>query len=179
MGGAACKNFRLFRNICGDDTLKHIIIATTMWSEVMTEVGVRREGELSMDDRYFKPALEKGAKLVRHDDTLASARGIVKQMISYLPGALSIQREMVDQHSALTDTTAGQYLRAELETVIQRQRDEIRNMRAELATLRAKSARQDEILGELCAEIRTLHKELEARRASEDAQKNVSFCVVQ
>ncbi|THH15941.1 hypothetical protein EUX98_g9380, partial [Antrodiella citrinella] len=34
MGGVAKKNFRLFRKLCGDETLRSVIIATTMWQDV-------------------------------------------------------------------------------------------------------------------------------------------------
>ncbi|KAK7695012.1 hypothetical protein QCA50_002200 [Cerrena zonata] len=165
IGGLARKNFRLFRSICGDDALKHTIIATTMWGEVSAELGERRESELSTKDQYFKPAFDEGAKLVRHDNTLESAHGIVRQVLEYQPVGLSVQREMVDQHTTLGGTTAGQYLTVHLETVIQGQRDELRNVKAELEALRAKHTKQQESIGEMRAEIQSLRSKLEVYEA--------------
>lgn len=136
-----------------------------MWGEISAELGERRESELSTKDQYFKLALDKGAKLVRHDNTLESVHGIVRQVLEYLPVGLSVQREMVDQHTTLGGTTAGQYLTVHLETMIQRQRDELRNVKAELEALRAKNTKQQESIDEMRAEIQSLRSKLEVYEA--------------
>jgi len=54
----------------GDDTLKHIVIVTNMWGEVSPAKGVMREAELK--NKFYKQALDRGAQILRHDNTVES-----------------------------------------------------------------------------------------------------------
>src|ERR1700721_3748819 len=63
MGGISKRNFRLFRELCGDSTLKNVAIVTNMWNEVSLDVATAREQELANEDAFFKPAIEKQAQL--------------------------------------------------------------------------------------------------------------------
>lgn len=137
MGGVARKNFRLFRKLCGDDALKHTVIATTMWGKVNEEVGARREYELSRKDQLFKPALDRGAKMVHHDNTLQSAYSVLREITGLLPQALAIQRELVDEHKGVGETAAGLDLRADLEARIRKQYKELNDTKTEMGRLLA------------------------------------------
>jgi len=75
MGGISGRNFRMFRKLCGDDTLKNIVIVTNMWGEVGQAKGQMREAELK--NKFFKPTLDKGAQMLRHDNTVESAHNIL------------------------------------------------------------------------------------------------------
>jgi hypothetical protein len=52
------------------------------------------------DDKFFKPVLDKGSRLLRHDNDIASAQAIIHYLIGNQPRALRIQRELVDQGKA-------------------------------------------------------------------------------
>ncbi|TEB23749.1 hypothetical protein FA13DRAFT_1756971 [Coprinellus micaceus] len=86
MGGISLKNFRTFRSLCGEQTLRNVVIAE------------ERERELSIKDDFFKPALDKGAQMMRHYNTPESAQKIVRHLLKNNPMALQIQREIVDEH---------------------------------------------------------------------------------
>ncbi|KIP06256.1 hypothetical protein PHLGIDRAFT_60285, partial [Phlebiopsis gigantea 11061_1 CR5-6] len=135
MGGVARKNFRLFRKLCGDETLKNVVIATNMWSDVAVELGEKRERELSESELFFKPALEKGAHLARHDNTLDSARRIVRQIVGFPTTALQIQVETVDQQKTLAQTAAGEDLKEELERLAAKHKEELEGLRGEMEEL--------------------------------------------
>ncbi|KZP07740.1 hypothetical protein FIBSPDRAFT_679870, partial [Athelia psychrophila] len=107
MGGIAVRNFGMFRKLCGDKSLKNVAIVTNFWSEVDPAVGDAREAELRGDDTFFKPVLEKQAKLLRHDGTLAAAHAVIAQIVDNQPMALLIQEELVDEHKSISDTAAG------------------------------------------------------------------------
>ena len=62
----------MFRKLCGESTLKNVVIVTNMWGKVEQDVGESREQELA--GIYFKPALDKQAQLVRHQIGRASCR---------------------------------------------------------------------------------------------------------
>ena len=49
--GVSVRNFKMFRQLCGDSTLKNVIFVTNMWGKVPKEVGEAREKELAED--YF------------------------------------------------------------------------------------------------------------------------------
>ena len=57
--GISVRNFKMFQKLCGDSTLKNVILVTNMWGRVEEDVGEAREKELA--EVYFAPALEKGA----------------------------------------------------------------------------------------------------------------------
>ncbi|KAK7695011.1 hypothetical protein QCA50_002199 [Cerrena zonata] len=163
MGGVARKNFRLFRKLCGDDALKHIIIATTMWGGVSAEIGARREAELSTKDQFFKLALDKGAKLVRHDNTLQSAQNILREITGYLPQALSIQTELVDEHKDINETAAGMDLKADLEARIGKQHMELNDIKTEMNRLLAvKDEKHRAELEELTTSLLEVRQQLAA-----------------
>ena len=115
MGGISTRTFRLFRKICGDKTLKNVIIVTTRWDVVPPHEGERREQELRSDERFFKPALDQQAQLLRHDNTIESAQKIVRTIFQNHPIPLNIQRELVDERKQLGDTIAGREFESQME----------------------------------------------------------------
>ncbi|KAJ2935280.1 hypothetical protein H1R20_g1813, partial [Candolleomyces eurysporus] len=131
MGGFSTRNFRMFREICGDSTFKNVIILTNMWGEVSKSVGEARERELASDDLFFKPVLEKGAQMLRHDHTLESAQAIVKRLLDNNPLVLQIQREIVDEKKDILQTAAGTELNKELLAEKERHEQELRDLQDE------------------------------------------------
>ena len=96
----------MFRELCGDSTLKNVLLVTNMWGEVSKEVGEAREVELAQKD-IFKPVMEKGARLLRHGNTVESAQEILRYIIGNQPQSLRIQRELVDEKKDISQTAAG------------------------------------------------------------------------
>ena len=95
MCGTSTRNFRMFRELCGDSGLKNVVILTNMWGQVTKDVGEARERELATDNLFFKPVLDKGAQMLRHDHTLASAQKVLRYFFNNQPAVLQIQREIV------------------------------------------------------------------------------------
>ncbi|KAJ3498496.1 hypothetical protein NLJ89_g10213 [Agrocybe chaxingu] len=46
MGGISTRNFKMFHELCGDSTLKNVVILTNMWGEVSREVGEARDTDI-------------------------------------------------------------------------------------------------------------------------------------
>ncbi|KAJ3490912.1 hypothetical protein NLI96_g1104 [Meripilus lineatus] len=63
MGGISRRNFRMFRDVCGDTTLNNVVVVTNMWGEVTPDLGRDRETQLATNPSLFKPVLDKGAKM--------------------------------------------------------------------------------------------------------------------
>lgn len=145
MGGASKRSFRLFRKLCGEATLKNVIIVTTMWDKVPLVQGESREGELKTDARFFKPALDDGARMTRHQNTVLSAheaiRAIYEREHSYVP--LDIQKELVDEKKHLARTAVGQELGNDILGSIGRVTEQVDDLQAEMKLSMAEEARRE------------------------------------
>ncbi|RXW14329.1 hypothetical protein EST38_g11526 [Candolleomyces aberdarensis] len=109
VGGLAKTNFGVFRKLCGDPSLRNVVIMTNMWSRLESEIeGRRRAAELASLDDFFKPAIAKGAVMMHHTkDTVQSTRAVIRQILKNHPIALNIQKEIVDEHKDIDKTGAG------------------------------------------------------------------------
>lgn len=167
MGGAQTRNFRMFRSLCGDNALRNVVIVTNMWSRVEQEVGEAFEAELMTEDIFFKPALARDARMARHENTVPSAKAIVRLLIDNRPLPLQIQEELVDEHKDITDTTAGQELNQELSNEIRKHQEDLRILAKEMD--QATREKDEETRNELEMETRRMHEQM--RRFQEEAQR--------
>ncbi|EIW84007.1 hypothetical protein CONPUDRAFT_119547 [Coniophora puteana RWD-64-598 SS2] len=165
MGGTSSRNFRMFRELCGEKTLKNVVVLTNMWNEVSPEVGAAREHELADKDKFFKPVIDKGARMLRHTDTKESAHAVLRYLVNMQPATLQIQDELVNQHKEIGQTAAGSELSHELKEQADKHERELQALREEmLAALRAKD---DEAKEELRAEM--LRKQAEIERVQRES----------
>lgn len=106
------RNLAVFRDLCGDSSLKNIVLVTTMWDEVDKAVGSDREEELRSD--FWKGMICHGSRSCRFEGTRESAWEIMDCLD--LEGSyqtripLQIQEEMVDRGLELHETTAAKTL---------------------------------------------------------------------
>ena len=129
-GGITGRNFSLFRKLCGESTLRNVVLVTNMWERGSWEYNEARENELS--SRFFKPALDKGAQMVRHHNTAQSAHDIIRMITRNHPVVLQIQRELVDEHKDIIDTAAGEDVSRELGELTRRHKDELKTLKEEM-----------------------------------------------
>jgi len=120
----------MFRELCGDKTLKNVVLVTNMWGEVSQDVGEARERELATS--FFKPVLDKGAQLVRHHNTTESAHGIIRRIMENQPMVLQIQCELVDEGKTITNTAAGEVINKELNEQIRHHQVELKAVQEEM-----------------------------------------------
>lgn len=128
--GIAGRNFKIFRELCGETNLKNVILVTNMWSEVSHDVGKARERELA--SVFLKPALDKGAQMACHHNTERSAHDILRRIMNNYPVVLQIQRELVDERKDVADTAAGGAVDQELTQEIKRHEAALRELRGEM-----------------------------------------------
>ncbi len=126
VGGISARSFRMFRNLCGEDSLCKVVITTTMWDQVERSLGEEREKELVDKEVFFKPAVDKGARLARHDNTLESAQAIIRSIVQSCstPVTLKIQEEL-SSGLCVMDTQAGKEVNREILEQIERHRTEM------------------------------------------------------
>ena len=147
----------MFKRLCGDGALKNVCIATTNWDRVTKEEGNKRERELRESLNLFKPLIDEGAQLVRHDKAIASARSIINYLIHKDPTKLQIQVEM-DEGKTLEQTEAGSVLREEIKALIGKLEARLLGLKKEMEeAVREKHA-------ELLAELEEERQKGEAQR---------------
>ena len=149
----------MFKKLCGDNALKNVVIVTNMWGEVNARVGNEREAELIGDDTLLRPVLQKGARMARHDNTVASAERAVRLILERHPLPLRIQEELVKEHKDISETGAGEELNRELNAQIRRHKEDIRILKEDME--QAMRDKDEETRRELELEMKGMQKEID------------------
>ncbi|OAX43140.1 P-loop containing nucleoside triphosphate hydrolase protein [Rhizopogon vinicolor AM-OR11-026] len=159
MGGTNKRNFKMFRELCGESTLRNVLIVTNMWDQVAPDIGEMREKEL--EDNFFKPVLMKGARMLRHEGTRESSHRILRYLIHNQPATLLIQEELVNEHKNIVQTSAGSELTRVLNEQRERHEEVVAQLRIDMEV--AIRDKDHETKEELKEEIRTARRERAAR----------------
>ncbi|KAM0235914.1 hypothetical protein ACHAP5_009560 [Fusarium lateritium] len=132
MQGSAKKNLVTFKELCGEDALRKVVLASTMWDIVPAEKATKREQELKDTPEFWGWMLSKGSSVHRYNNTTESAREIILTLAGHnTPIATDLQKQMVDEGKRLDETSAGQGLKSEL----LKERQKLTQERQELLTL--------------------------------------------
>jgi len=158
----------MFRELCGEASLKNVVLVTNMWSEVAHDVGEAREGELTSN--FLKPALDKGAQMARHHNTEQSAHDVIRRIMNNHPVVLQIQRELVDEHKDVAKTAAGEVINEELAEAETRRVADLKKAQEEMA--RALRVQEEEARRRVQEEARK--REEQMRRVREE-QKRIAL----
>jgi hypothetical protein len=155
-GGLATKNFRMFRELCGEKTLKNVILLTNFWGRVTPIQGAAREQQLK--EKYFKEAIEKGAQMCRHSNSPESARTILRKILHNQPVVLQIQYELVNEGKVIGQTGAGAELSREICELMQMYQREMRELEENMR--KAMEEKDEEYRRELEEERRRAEEEV-------------------
>jgi hypothetical protein len=149
MTDSSLKNLNLFRDLCGNKAMRNVILVTTMWDQVKSEVGKRREELLK---QQWLPMLDLGSKVAHFEGTFDSAWRIIDRIMLELPAdAIRLQEEMVDLQLPLGRTKAGIALYEMRQNYLAKQREAI------LRLLREAEAEDNEkLVQELTAEYKII-----------------------
>ncbi|KAK2466547.1 hypothetical protein APHAL10511_001409 [Amanita phalloides] len=160
----AKKNLKVFRELCGDDRLEHVRIVTTFWNVASAKEGEDHEAALAAG--VFKPFLEAGAKLVRHDNGLESAKNIISDLTRQAPVTMKIQEEL-DAGMVLGDTSAGAVIVEEMKELQKKHAQEMEELTKELEE--ATNENDEDLRAELDAERKKLAEKI--ARVEEDRER--------
>jgi hypothetical protein len=135
MEGPSLKNLRMMQQLCGADSLRNVVLATTMWEKVTDEEGLRREAEL--EQTFWKSMIDGGATTSKiKTQSAAEARSIVRSMMKNTPRSTRLQEEL-SSGLTLVQTAAGIEIKEEIAKLEQKLRSE---HDAEMQELRAAQA---------------------------------------
>ncbi|CCM01913.1 uncharacterized protein FIBRA_03984 [Fibroporia radiculosa] len=133
MGGIALRNWKMFSHLCGRAALANAAIVLNMWNQVSEVVGNARKTELVSKDIFFKPAIDAGAKVFTHNNTLDSAREILRDLAGKDPKPLSIQIELITERKPVRQTAAGVALLGDLAEKERKHQEQIQELRKGIA----------------------------------------------
>ena len=147
----------MFRELCGEKTLKNVTLMTNMWGKVTPQEGVTREQELR--EEHFEAAIKKGARMQRHTNTPESARAILREILKNRPAVLKIQRELIDENKDIRETGAGAELNREIRELTEKHQREMKELEEDMR--RAAEEKDEESREELEGERRKMEEKME------------------
>lgn len=169
VGGSARRDFRMFQELCGEEAYPNVLIVTNMWDAVTKDDGNSREQELATKDIFFKPILDKQAKMLRHDNTQQSSHSILQHLVDKTPVVLRIQREL-GEGMDITQTAAYRQLDREMSELAARHQRELEVLKEEMADAELKQ--DEETRKELQEEAQKVEAEL--KKAQNQASRLAS-----
>ena len=122
----------MFRKLCGNKFLNNVVIVTTMWDKVSPEEGSQREQELKSGKNLFKPLLDGGAIMIRHDRTPKTASSVINHLLKKDATITQIVHELVEEKKALAETDAGTELNNDIQTLIKQHKEEMESFKADM-----------------------------------------------
>lgn len=175
MEGSALRNLKMFRELCGTEPLKNVILATSFWGKVDKGTGERREEELKTTPEFWGGMIRKGSRTARFTDR-ASALSIISSLVNRRAAALSIQHELVEERKPLVETNAGIVVNEELARLEAKHKKEKEEIQKEMQdALRERDIELQEILElqrkKLDDELDKVHRQQEQLRAERRAHQ--------
>lgn len=116
MQGSVLSQIHSFQKLCGDKSLKNVVLATTFWSKVPVQersqalptVEEDRERELAANDTYWGHLIRRGAQMIRLPENQAAAHDLLSQIALNDSIYLEVQKEMGQKGKSFEETAAAQ-----------------------------------------------------------------------
>ena len=144
--------------------LQNVRLVTTNWDSVGEKEGNSREAELA--SRIFKPLIDAGAKMIRHDKGPMSAQSIMSTLVHQEPFKMKIQGEL-SAGIPLGDTSAGAVILEEMKEFQRKHAEEMQDLLQEMQE--ATTANDEDLKAELAEERQKLQETME--RAEQDQKR--------
>jgi cell division protein FtsL len=104
-----------------------------MWGEIANEAdGIRRQQERIALPEFWGKLVDGGAKVCRHDNTVASAKNIIRNLLPLAPVPLQMQVELNTHGQQIYATAAGQQLHNDLNNTSNKVFKELQQLRADM-----------------------------------------------
>ncbi|KAI9866987.1 MAG: hypothetical protein M1813_000385 [Trichoglossum hirsutum] len=175
MEGSALRNLKMFRELCGDEPLKNVILVTSFWDSVFRQTGEMREEELRTTPEFWGGMIRRGSRIARFEGR-TSALSIILNLVTQRPVALEIQHELVEERKPLVETAAGIVVNEELARLEAKHKNEREQIQREMQeALKARDLDLQEILQEqrqkLDEELERVHRQQEVMKAERRADR--------
>ena len=128
---------RLFKQICGQDAYKNIVIGTTMWSKIANQAdGERQVWERMQSQDFWLSLTLHGTRVIPHEDNKQSAHQIIQMLLNNTPLALKMQRQLHTSNGWVNDTDAGRQVVEDLGNASSRDSEELNKLLKKQGRLR-------------------------------------------
>lgn len=134
--GSAKRNLFMFQKLRGENALRSVILATTMWDKVSKATGEKHENELKSTYDFWGVMIEKGSTVHRHDGSRESALNLVQHVAQMEPVVVDLQKELVEGKLPLNETGAGQEVDGGLTQARQQAEKQVKALQEELEEAR-------------------------------------------
>jgi hypothetical protein len=169
MRGSAMKNLRMFRQVVGDEHMKHCSLVTTKWSKQNKDLSQTREDELRNGDTFWKPLLKKGATIKQFNDTRKSAMEIIAPFTLCDKFLMKLTKEYNLEGKPLDMTDAGREVSDDIEKAKKAHKEEIALLKEERA--RALKDKDDEMIKLIDDERRQLQSKIDEMKEGQELLK--------
>lgn len=136
MYGSSLRNLKMFRQLCGDNPLKNVVLATTGWGTAEKSGNLQKaadnENQLETDPDFWEPLIKRGSTTARFTDTQESALEIIMSLAGRAPVTLQIQRELVEEEKNLIDTAAGTTVNEEMKKLEAKYKAEVSKIQQDM-----------------------------------------------
>lgn len=153
------KNLLLFKNVIGEKNMANCVLVTTKWSQQSEEKSVAHERSLMTNKNFWKPLLDRGARVERFQDSTKSAHDIIRTIANNAGFIPQITKEYTIQNLKLEDTSAGQEVNREIEEARKQHRKEMQELLSEHR--KALESKDTEMAAMIEEERQKLQSELE------------------
>ena len=145
--GSESKRLRLFEKICGKEAYSHVVIATTMWSELKNK-SVGEDRVTKLESEFWGDLREGGAEVVNHDNTPEGALGIIEMLVEKGTVTLQMQEELEKGDGRIMATAAGQQMVSDLGVDKRKLWEEIEKLQIQLQEEKEKREELEEEIRE-------------------------------
>jgi hypothetical protein len=172
MGGTALSNLRTFRQLCGPDCLKNVVLATTFWGSVEKATGVRREKELVENDQFWGRMVAKGSEVVRlNEERLDNLKVLLKIAKNNGKVVVEAQKEMLAGKSASETSAAQEVSREWKQWKLEKEQELARENRKLQAEIEERKRVQRALLKRKQEEAEERIREARERAAEEERER--------
>ena len=171
MAGTPLKNLHMFHELCGKKIMTSVTLVTTMWATIPEKEATGRQAELK--SKYFKQFLRLGAKVVKFDDSQASAAKILEPLVTAwrsrqeedrILSMVRLQKEVTTYRLNIQETSAARVVLEKIQAILRERQEKLDNLAAQI------EANQDdpEVLQRITSEMNGLHDRLEEAQRDAD-----------
>jgi len=147
MRGSSLRNFKVFKELIGDEFQENVTLGTTCWSLVPFQTAVDRETELKSSTSFWKALISKGARLERIPENATEAKDLIYQIANHDPIILQTQRDIVDLGMNFSNLQVAKLVNNEFDELQKRQQAEMQRLKEQEAAevARRERERQEEL----------------------------------
>lgn len=186
VGGTERKRTRLLERILGPEAYKRVVIATTMWDDLVQEDAMagRVEGRVAAGGVWADMS-RQGATIMRHYNNQQSAHDIIRHIIriSNEVGKVKprLKTELLESNGKIVETSVGKELKWQLEediNLLKAQLEEHRDERPADSWRKSRDGRQRRGWKQWKEEEQDLMKKLEQRQTQVKRLDGLVFRIV-